>query len=428
MNFNIQIDQGAGYVDITKWCLVEPRPTDPVPFNNRNRDVTPIYSTFNFVLSNESGITPAQDDLILVDVDSEYVFSGYIINVFPDDWQDFLEVEAIHYLDKLNAETLEFYNLPSNLTSTSDPFEYTTYSNPYVAYKSGVLYFIKRIAEKVGATIDTSAVENILIFSYNFPEGGGDLTPGIQNVYHIDAYFDIQTLLSLNQPDAAYPGVYDDEDADYNGNKISYRKLLSEICSAMNYTIHPTGSKTFVLQHNLGNPTIVNSSVFEGNSTAKVIEAEDVNANVKIASNPTSQFNYDGGTPVITPLEYQDNGGKSGNEVDWFPTFRIFFYGYVDGVKSATITTPETYEIPTYRVTNDFLERIGLDPMTFTLAEYIAAFPLVGLTHRKIAAKIYGVNQWDYKTNYSNTQKGVLKNYIDLWDETSEIVQEEYDS
>lgn len=428
MNFNIQIDQGSGYVDITKWCLVEPRSTEPVPFNNRNRDVTPIYSSFKFILSDKSGITPAKDDLVLVDVDSEYVFMGYIINIEPDDWMALTEVEAIHYLDKLNFETLEFYNLPPDVTSTADPFEYTSYFNPGVASKFAVLYFVKRTAEMIGATIDTSDVENIVIFSYNFPEGGGDLTPGIQNVYHKDAYFDLDVLLSLNQPDAAYHGVYDDEDKDYNGNKISYRKLLSEICSSMNYTIHPTGSKSFILKYNLGNNTITANSVFEGNETARIFEAEDLNANVKIASNATTKFNYTGGTPVITPLEYQDNGGKSGSEIDWFPTFRIFFYGYVDGVKSATITTPETYEIPTYRVTNDFIERIGLNPATFTFEQFKTAFPLVGLTHRKIAAKIYVVNQWEYKTNYSNTQKGVLRNFIDLQDQTSEIIQEEYET
>lgn len=417
MNFSIEIDQGSGFVDISRYCLLQPEATAKVPYINRNIDYKPIFDVWETYLSSESGITPAKEDEVKVTIDGTVVFNGYVTKARPSAWESYTQIEVTHYLQKLEGKIWEYNNIRNDLNATSDPFEYhETVYNPV-----NTLYLMKKLCAKIGVTLITSNVDNVQLFQYKFPEGGGNNTPAFKPVTCKDTYYDFKRLLGINQPDADAYTSYDDANKDYNRNKITFLELFKKICSQFEYDVISTGYKQYSLYRNLGNYTLVNSSIYEGEPEPEEITAQDVLAHWRRASNETHHWYGFFGTQS---LNYY-NTGKGGSEIDWDPSMRVYFYGYVDGVKASSNAPPEGDTLLNQNYTIPIL--FGGDAITGITSPDINNYVVTdfkGVSYRPWVSRVYNYNRYEVTQPYSITPKSVTRNSIDLWEETSEIVQD----
>ncbi len=390
MIFNIQLYSNSAWVSLANYAV-----GDPVPFISSNRDFTPIAESLKQKIFFKCPVGITQGDDIQILKDGKVIFGGFVSSKKNNYESYTYDLEISHDLMKLENYLLEArtYNKTSstwetstfhtNLVNTVDTMEYNPTDSEGYSNLS-MIWLLKTMFTTAGLTLDTSEVEDeiyltILTISYLYR--------------HIA--FDRNMLYNINQPVACNTDTIDEN---YSGQKITLWKLFTEICSHYGFGIIVTAKNQFKLIFSSTNYTIDNDDKHK--YLTENIQAQNIDVSYDIYlpgyyGDPTAlrAFFY---SATQSPLVVAMKGGFGEEKIDWMNNLCYYLYHTNDGVT--------------------FYPDIYILTMPFQL-------DLFQLT-KKYNAKTKAHYKEDVTTVIKDTEKVVLKNFIDIKNRSSEIEQE----
>ncbi len=373
----VEIYRSSAWQDISDYVSK----ASPVPYIGMNRDWTSINEHFDCSISFGCPYIPVLSDKIKVTVYNTIIFSGFITRTPSNADSRTYDIEVSHNLLLLQNLLVEH---SSGITACAivDGYGYRLFY---------ILPLLKEMFTLSGLILDTTAVENILVFH--------DATLGI-DVYYRSFYTWEPALYCINQSIAANYTVIDDTLLNkYNGSKITFYDYFNEIISGFGFGIQITDINTFKLIAPTSGYTPSDDTKYSYVSDPITAASKDAVATYNVAG--VNYSDYTNTTPYArsAPVNVSGLGTLA---LSWYSNNLILW------------NDDPTNTIP-------YSTGGGLYPFATNSAS-------VGMnvTKNKFNANCANYTEERITTDIDLTPRTVIQNYIDLEKRTSIIIQETY--
>lgn len=380
MALTVEINR-SGFQDISDYVVS----LSSVPYIRRNRDWTPISEDINISISYSNPYNIIKLDTIRIKNDSTVLFYGVIQAIVES-------ADTRTYNCKVDSELLglnylvEYGELHDVIADTADEFLYQAASLSGVPTVQ-VFWLMQKIFEKDNMTLDVSAVEDLVAFTYDF------ITGETLDVEYKRITLDENMVYCINQNIAAFHSTIDGTGSNYNGSKITAWNLIQKICSAFKVSLIITGTSAYKL--------VFIESVYAIDDNDKYSYArEDIEAkyqNVSISYYGLERRFYL--TTDADPVELkQFDGYGSLNTIEWYNNFEFYFHFRFEGAWFPG----------------------GEVPLEFVVGDSTTLNPI----QAKVEKLLLSYTKETIVTSINTTVKSVVQNILNLKEQTSKIIQE----
>ncbi len=389
MSIIVELYKSSVWNDISDYITK----ASPVPYIERNRDWSPMSTSFNCSISISVPYVLLLNDPVRVKYNSTVIFAGYITRS-PENYDTReYEVEVTNDLYKLTKYLVEYSTLHTQLASSS------VYPNYNVDYNSiprvYVLWLLKSMFTVAGLTLNTTAVDDVTTTN--------EITPGTPiSVPYKAFYIREAELWCLNQGVAVDHTIIDSLNYDYVKNKITFYDLFLEILSAFGFGIYITNVSNYKLIQPTSNYSPSDDAKYSYKSEPLNPQYTDAEVNWNIWG--VNYSDYTSTTPYTNPAGAQPDG-KGKNILSWLSNLQILFSNPLDG--STAYSTQ------------------GLRPYASN-SNTNGGVTIINPAKNKFAAVCVSYTEETIKTDINITPLTVVKNYVNIQDQTSEIIQETY--
>lgn len=307
-NYNIDIHlwNGSQYININDYVI----DCSDIPFFELNDDYKTIISNFELVLSkkiqSEAGIELQIDSACYVQIGYQTIFSGFVFDIQENFANPNYVLQIYSDLQKLTERYCNYDEFHGLLLSTDSMNNYCASTEDDEGYGSAkVLYLLELMFEKIGCEIDLEDVRNKIIFNDTFSSIPTDV---ILNNINIDEF----AFYAINQSSVT---KYDD-DKDY-GLVTSFFEFLQICCSFFGLFIAPAENKKFKLYDRLyGDYNISDNTKYEYIRINKLARHTSYNYQWsfgnQIGLNYRNGYNQDAVSSIVIQKE-QDEGTEEIN-------------------------------------------------------------------------------------------------------------------
>lgn len=393
-----------------------------IPFNPVNRDYSLQAQTWEVVIAEtlrDKYADPtfdfiADDQLRVYDDNDVLIFSGYVDKSVFDYRTMAFNVTVKTSIMSLEKIKVDYSTLHTRLITGANWWEYTAQSFFYNMPIVGVIWTLKKIFEAGGLTLDTTAVDDVTLFTRI--ASGDQFNPDVIVKYK-DLYFYEDILYCINQSVSVKHTIIDVR-LDFASSKISCFQFVSSICSYLRLAVRLTGISDYKLISLTSNYTTAStgSDITDDNKfeySLEKIRAEDVTVSaggmIFIEANLP---NYLQEPLTGEEIAIQQSSGGGGTIINTLKGMAMFFSDAKN--KTNHYEDEHAYVVCSNIASVDFAIDDG---------ETGATLNLISLLVRE---KISNYLQEVVTTNSLTQEKTILRNDIDLEWSNSEITQETF--
>jgi len=409
MSATVEQYYNSAWVDISDY--VESLGDIPLTMNNRDGTVKSsplsldIAETIRDVRTSNYKFT--RGDILRFKKDGTFHYGGYVDDteyIYRDMKFQLLLKRSIMNLDTV---LIEYDSLHSYFAAGANWYDYTA-SDFYSRSVVGVLWALKAMFTAAGLTLDTSDVDNIVLFTVTpWGLGGDDFDPAVDITYR-DLFFTESSIYCIGHQIATYHTTLDNTDNNYNKDKITCWELVKYLIAYLNLAIKQTDTDAYKLIEYTSLYSVTDDDKFE--YAEKEIVAESNINRISVTHTNNSLANYESATEssIINRTR-----GKGAENVSILPNCRILF----SDAKNKTNKYEDGYATAGGSAYANALFALNSGTKDAT----------INPASRLIRAKIYDVLKEEIETNYQSIHKTVLEHDLDYAWGLSRITQEEYD-
>jgi hypothetical protein len=389
-----------------------------IPTSLRNRDFTlkserlrlSIASTIRDVRGVDYEFS--EDEKFAVYVDDVLKFQGIVENseyLYRDMTFD---IELRHTITLLETVKMDYATLHTEISSGTNWYEYTQ-PDYYDKSVVGFLWLLKCIFSVAGFTLDTTEIDDEVLFTSRIIDESNESYPLIDITYQ-DLFMWEVHIWCLGQQEAIDYSIVQDVD------KISAKDFLSEVLSRIPIVVIQSDIDSFKLAIHTANYSITDDNKYEYSKRA--VKAETSLPYLAVSfDTPVSISNYyntDINNKYTIP-RYTIGGGNISINI------MANFYIYFSNAKTLTNKYEDEYFSRRFTPDDGLLHELTSDLIFYEFHDLLYNFTL-NLASIEISSKINSLTEEEIETTYQSTVNTVEEHSIDLEWSNSKIKQVTY--